>query len=50
MSDIAFDMARNEMQLHHRKAEALRATLVDAGHRTMTYGHLTYRYYLKNKG
>lgn len=40
MSDVTFDMARNEMQVHHRYAEPWRVTLVDTGEKTMTGGRL----------
>ncbi|MBS1197804.1 MAG: glucose-phosphate cytidylyltransferase [Proteobacteria bacterium] len=40
MSDVTFDMATHEMQVHHRKAEPWRVTLVDTGDETMTGGRL----------
>lgn len=40
MSDITFDMAENTMQVHQRKAEPWRVTLVDTGDATMTGGRL----------
>ncbi len=40
MSDVTFDMARNEMQVHQQKAEPWRVTLVDTGENTMTGGRL----------
>jgi glucose-1-phosphate cytidylyltransferase len=40
MSDVTFDMARNEMQVHQQKAEPWRVTLVDTGDNTMTGGRL----------
>lgn len=40
MSDVTFDMVRNEMQVHQRKAEPWRVTLVDTGENTMTGGRL----------
>lgn len=40
MSDVTFDMANNEMQVHQRKAEPWRVTLVDTGEGTMTGGRL----------
>lgn len=40
MSDITFDMERNEMQVHQRNAEPWRVTLVDTGDNTMTGGRL----------
>ncbi len=40
MSDVTFDMASNQMQVHSRKAEPWRVTLVDTGDDTMTGGRL----------
>ncbi len=40
MSDVTFDMADNEMQVHQRKAEPWRVTLVDTGEETLTGGRL----------
>lgn len=40
MSDVTFDMTRNEMEVHQRKAEPWRVTLVDTGDDTMTGGRL----------
>jgi glucose-1-phosphate cytidylyltransferase len=40
MSDVTFDMEHNEMQVHHRKAEPWKVTLVDTGEDTMTGGRL----------
>jgi glucose-1-phosphate cytidylyltransferase len=40
MSDVTFDMSLNEMQVHQRKAEPWRVTLVDTGESTMTGGRL----------
>ncbi|UZJ41953.1 glucose-1-phosphate cytidylyltransferase [Prosthecochloris sp. SCSIO W1101] len=40
MSDVTFDMQYNDMQVHHRKAEPWRVTLVDTGDETMTGGRL----------
>lgn len=40
MSDITFDMAGNSMEVHERKAEPWRVTLVDTGEETMTGGRL----------
>jgi glucose-1-phosphate cytidylyltransferase len=40
MSDVTFDMAKNEMQVHQQKAEPWRVTLVDTGEQTMTGGRL----------
>lgn len=40
MSDITFDMSRNEMQVHQNNAEPWRVTLVDTGDLTQTGGRL----------
>lgn len=40
MSDVTFDMSSNEMEIHQRKAEAWRVTLVDTGDETLTGGRL----------
>jgi glucose-1-phosphate cytidylyltransferase len=40
MSDVTFDMEKNEMQVHQRKAEPWRVTLVDTGEDTLTGGRL----------
>ena len=40
MSDVTFDMEKNTMHVHHRKAEPWRVTLVDTGDETMTGGRL----------
>ena len=40
MSDVTFDMSRNEMHVHHRNAEPWKVTLVDTGESTMTGGRL----------
>ena len=40
MSDVTFDMSRNTMEVHQRKAEPWRVTLVDTGDETMTGGRL----------
>jgi glucose-1-phosphate cytidylyltransferase len=40
MSDVTFDMQRNSMEVHHRKAEPWRVTVVDTGDETMTGGRL----------
>ncbi len=40
MSDVTFDMQRNEMQVHQRYAEPWKVTLVDTGEETMTGGRL----------
>lgn len=40
MSDVTFDMASNQMEVHHKKAEPWRVTLVDTGDETLTGGRL----------
>jgi glucose-1-phosphate cytidylyltransferase len=40
MSDVTFDMANNQMQVHERHAEPWRVTLVDTGEDTLTGGRL----------
>ncbi len=40
MSDVTFDMQKNEMRVHQRYAEPWRVTLVDTGENTMTGGRL----------
>jgi len=40
MSDVTFDMTNNEMQVHERKAEPWKVTLVDTGEETLTGGRL----------
>ncbi len=40
MSDVTFDMVRNQMVVHERKAEPWSVTLVDTGEDTMTGGRL----------
>jgi glucose-1-phosphate cytidylyltransferase len=40
MSDVTFDMVKNEMQVHQQHAEPWRVTLVDTGEDTMTGGRL----------
>lgn len=39
-SDVTFDIAQNQMQVHQRYAEPWRVTLVDTGDETMTGGRL----------
>jgi glucose-1-phosphate cytidylyltransferase len=39
-SDVTFDISKNEMQVHQRKAEPWRVTLVDTGEDTLTGGRL----------
>lgn len=49
-SDVTFDIAHNEMKVHHRYAEPWRVTLVDTGEITMTGGRLKrVSRYLKNE-
>ena len=40
MSDVTFDMQHNQMEVHQRKAEPWRVTLVDTGENTLTGGRL----------
>jgi phosphoribosylaminoimidazolecarboxamide formyltransferase/IMP cyclohydrolase len=40
MSDVTFDMSKNNMQVHQQNAEPWRVTLVDTGDNTMTGGRL----------
>jgi glucose-1-phosphate cytidylyltransferase len=40
MSDVTFDMATNQMEVHQRNAEPWRVTLVDTGDDTLTGGRL----------
>ncbi len=40
MSDVTFDMKRNEMKVHHRYAEPWTVTVVDTGENTLTGGRL----------
>jgi glucose-1-phosphate cytidylyltransferase len=40
MSDVSFDMRTNKMEVHQRKAEPWRVTLVDTGEETLTGGRL----------
>lgn len=40
MSDVTFDMSRNDMEVHQNNAEPWRVTLVDTGEETMTGGRL----------
>ncbi len=40
MSDVTFDIGQNSMEVHYRKAEPWRVTLVDTGEQTMTGGRL----------
>ncbi len=50
MSDVTFDMQANRMEVHQRKAEPWRVTLVDTGDATKTGGRLRrVRSYLGNE-
>lgn len=40
MSDVTFDMSRNQMEVHQRHAEPWRVTVVDTGDNTMTGGRI----------
>ncbi|MFJ1309549.1 glucose-1-phosphate cytidylyltransferase [Agrobacterium sp. P15N1-A] len=40
MSDVTFDMTSNSMEVHDRKAEPWKVTLIDTGDDTMTGGRL----------
>lgn len=40
MSDVTFDMKDNSMEVHHRKSEPWKVTLVDTGEKTLTGGRL----------
>ena len=40
MSDVTFDMQHNTMEVHHKKAEPWRVTIVDTGDETMTGGRI----------
>ena len=40
MSDVTFDLSNNQMEVHQRKAEPWRVTLVDTGDDTLTGGRL----------
>jgi glucose-1-phosphate cytidylyltransferase len=40
MSDVTFDIARNEMLVHRKSAEPWRVTLVDTGENTQTGGRI----------
>lgn len=50
MSDVTFDMANKQMNIHQNKSEPWRVTLVDTGEATMTGGRLRrVREYLKDE-
>jgi glucose-1-phosphate cytidylyltransferase len=40
MSDVTFDMVTNQMEVHHKKAEPWKVTLIDTGEETLTGGRL----------
>jgi len=40
MSDVTFDLAQNRMEVHRRRSEPWRVTVVDTGEATMTGGRL----------
>jgi glucose-1-phosphate cytidylyltransferase len=40
MSDVTFDLSKNTMEVHQRKAEPWKVTLVDTGDDTMTGGRI----------
>lgn len=49
-SDVTFDLAENRVEVHHKRAEPWRVTLVDTGIETMTGGRLKrVREYLGNE-
>jgi glucose-1-phosphate cytidylyltransferase len=39
-SDVTFDMSHNKMEVHHKRAEPWKVTLVDTGDESMTGGRL----------
>ena len=50
MSDVTFDMTSNRMEVHQKKAEPWRVTLVDTGDDTLTGGRLRrVTEYIKNE-
>jgi glucose-1-phosphate cytidylyltransferase len=40
MSDVTFDMTNNSMEIHQKKAEPWKVTLIDTGENTLTGGRL----------
>ncbi len=40
MSDVTFDMTNNTMEVHHKKAEPWKVTIIDTGEDTMTGGRI----------
>lgn len=50
MSDVTFDMTNNSMEIHQKKAEPWKVTLIDTGESTLTGGRLKrVRDYLGNE-
>lgn len=50
MSDVTFDMSNNSMEIHQKKAEPWKVTLIDTGENTLTGGRLKrVRDYLDNE-
>ncbi len=50
MSDVTFDMQDNSMEVHNKRAEKWKVTLVDTGNETMTGGRLKrVQSYIKNE-
>lgn len=50
MSDVTFDMQENKMEVHQKRVEPWRVTLVDTGENTMTGGRLLrVSEYIKNE-
>jgi glucose-1-phosphate cytidylyltransferase len=50
MSDVTFDMSCNHMEVHQRKAEPWKVTLLDTGEKTLTGGRLKrVAEYIKNE-
>jgi glucose-1-phosphate cytidylyltransferase len=50
MSDVTFDMANNQMEVHQHKAEPWKVTLIDTGEDTLTGGRLKrVASYIKNQ-
>jgi glucose-1-phosphate cytidylyltransferase len=50
MSDVTFDIAKNEMEVHFHKAEPWKVTLIDTGEGTQTGGRLKrVAEYIKNE-
>ena len=49
-SDVTFDMSNNNMEVHHKRVEPWKITLVDTGESTMTGGRLKRVYdYIKDE-